>query len=182
MEQPPRPELSSRNSITLVGMAGAGKTTVGQALALELDWVHLDTDRLMEAHWGRPLQDVYDGMGRQAFIRAEEDLVAGLDLRRTVISTGGSVIYGPRAVSRLRALGPVVFLRPDVRTVTRRVADAKGRGLAIAEGQTVAGLYAERIPLYEAAADLTLDSGRLSPRECALHVRSWLFPPGVRIP
>jgi len=182
MEYPERPELSPRSCITLMGMAGAGKTTVGQALALELDWVHMDTDRLIEAHWGRPLQYVYDGMGREAFIKAEENLVAGLDLCRTVISTGGSVVYGPRAVSRLRTLGPVIYLRPDVETVTRRVADAEGRGLCIAPGQTVADLYAERLPLYEASADLTLDSGRLSPRECALAVRSWLFPPGVKIP
>ncbi len=182
MQPPERPELSSRNCITLVGMAGAGKTTVGQALALELDWVHLDTDRLIEAHWGRPLQAVYDAMGREAFMAAEEDLVAGLDVRRAVVSTGGSVVYGPRAVARLRALGPVVFLRPDVQTVTRRVADAQDRGLCIAPGQTVAGLYAERMPLYEAASDMTLDSGRLSPRECAQAVRSWLFPPGVKIP
>ncbi len=182
MEPPERPELSHRNCITLMGMAGAGKTTVGQALAMELDWVHLDTDRLIEAHWGRPLQDIYDAMGREAFIAAEEDLVAGLDLCRAVVSTGGSVIYGPRAVGRLRAMGPVVFLRPDVETVTRRVDDAQGRGLCIAKGQTVAELYAERLPLYGAAADLTLDSGRLSPRECAMRVRSWLFPPGVKIP
>lgn len=182
MDQTQRPEISSRNCIVLVGMAGAGKTTVGQALAMELDWVHLDTDRLMEAHWGRLLQDIYDAMGRKAFLAAEEELVSGLDIRRTVVSTGGSVIYGPRAVARLRALGPVVFLNPDVQTVTRRVADAQGRGLCIAKGQTVADLYAERRPLYEAAADLTLDSGRLSPRECALAVRSWLFPPGVKIP
>ena len=143
--------------ISLIGMAGAGKSTLGRSLALGLDWALVDTDRLMEAHWGAPLQDLVDRFGLEGFLRAEEDLVAGLWLWRTIISTGGSVIYGPKAVQRLRELGVVVYLRVGVSTVCDRVRDGQGRGLVRRPGQALEALYAEREPLYLEAADLVLD-------------------------
>ncbi|WP_035252794.1 homoserine kinase [Desulfocurvus vexinensis] len=160
--------------VTLIGMAGAGKSTVGRALALRLGWAHLDTDHVIEADLGRPLQDVFDGLGREAFIRTEERIVSGLRLKRCVISTGGSVVYGPAAVARLRALGPVVHLHAALDVVARRVGAGQGRGLAIAPGQTIADLYNERRALYEAAADLTVDSGALAPDDCAGAIADWL--------
>ena len=143
--------------ISLVGMAGAGKSTLGRALAQRLGWALVDTDRLMEAHWGGGLQALLDRFGLDGFLRAEEDLVAGLWLWRTIISTGGSVIYGPRAVQRLRELGMVVYLRVGVGTVCDRVRDGQGRGLVRRPGQALEALYAEREPLYLEAADLVLD-------------------------
>lgn len=165
--------------VTLIGMAGAGKTTVGLALAKHLGWAHADTDRLIEAHYGRPLQDIFDGFGRDEFIRAEEKLVAGLGLKRCVVSTGGSVVYGKTAIERLHELGRIVHLRVPADTVKQRVADAKGRGLAIAAGQTLDDLYAERLPLYEAAADLTLDCLGKTPEDCAEAIAEWLASEGI---
>lgn len=165
--------------VTLIGMAGAGKTTVGLALADHLGWAHADTDHIIEAHYGRPLQDIFDAYGREDFLRAEEDLVAGLGLKRCVISTGGSVVYGARAVARLQAMGRIVHLRVPLEMVKARVADAKGRGLAIAAGQTLDDLYAERLPLYEAAADLTLDCADKTPGACAEAIADWLAAEGL---
>lgn len=160
--------------VTLVGMAGAGKSTVGQALARRLEWAHLDTDRVIEADLGRPLQEIFDGLGREAFIQVEERIVAALRLKRCVISTGGSVVYGPAAMARLHELGPVVHLHAGLEIVMRRVGAGQGRGLAIGPGQTVADLYHERQALYEAAADLTVDSGALAPEDCARAIAAWL--------
>lgn len=143
--------------VSLIGMAGAGKTTVGRALAGRLGWAHLDTDRLLEAHWGSVLQNLVDGMGLEGFLRAEEKLVSELWLWRTVISTGGSVVYGPAAVERLKSLGPVIHLHVSASTVCERVKDGQGRGLVRRPGQSLEDLYAEREPLYRQAADLTLD-------------------------
>ncbi|MCK9240754.1 MAG: homoserine kinase [Desulfocurvus sp.] len=165
--------------VTLIGMAGAGKSTVGRALARLLGWAHLDTDHVIEADLGRPLQDVFDGLGREAFIKAEERIVAALRLKRCVVSTGGSVVYGPAAVARLHELGPVVHLHADLDIVTRRVGEGKGRGLAIGPGQTVADLYHERQALYEATADLTVDSGALTPEDCAGAIAQWLRSTGI---
>lgn len=148
-------------------MAGAGKTTVGRVLATRLGWAHVDTDRLLEAHWGALLQDLVDGMGLDEFLRAEEKLVSELWLWRTVVSTGGSVVYGPAAVERLRTLGPVVYLHVSVETICARVEDGQGRGLARRPGQSLDQLYAEREPLYRAAADLVLDAEGGSPEQLA---------------
>jgi len=164
--------------VTLIGMAGAGKSTVGLVLAARLGWGHVDTDYIIEAHYGRPLQDVFDGLGREVFLRVEERLIAGLGLKRCIVSTGGSVIYGPTAIARLKELGPVIHLYADLESVTRRVADAKGRGLAIAPGQTIADLYYERLPLYQAVAQLTVDSGATSPEACAQAIEHWLAEQG----
>ncbi|WP_028571241.1 homoserine kinase [Desulfonatronum lacustre] len=170
------PDLAPRTvpCVSLIGMAGAGKSTLGRALAQDLGWALVDTDRLMEAHWGAPLQTLLDRFGLDGFLRAEEDVVAKLWLWRTVVATGGSVVYGPRAVGRLRELGPVVYLRVGVGTVCDRVRDARGRGLARRPGQSLEQLYAEREPLYQAAADLALDMDDCSISNALERLRPWL--------
>ncbi len=152
--------------ITLVGMAGAGKSTLGELLATRLDWGRLDTDRYMESYYGISLQAIMDGYGLKDFLRIEEELVSRLNLTRTIISTGGSVIYGEQAVARLKELGPVVMLDIAEDTFIRRVGDAENRGLAITPGTTMRDLYFERQPLYRAAADITVATDAATPEEC----------------
>jgi len=175
--------ISRPPCVTLVGMAGAGKSTVGRLVAAGLDFAHLDTDDLICAAYARPLQETYELLGRERFLAAEEDLVARLDVYRCVISTGGSVVYGPRAMARLRELGPIVHLHADLDNVAARVAHNPQRGLCIAPGQTLAELCAEREPLYRAAADFTLDSSGRAPQECADAILDWLAGQGLpRVP
>ncbi len=164
--------------VTLIGMAGAGKSTVGRLVAAGLGFAHLDTDDLICAAYARPLQEAYDYLGRERFLRAEEELVAGLDLARSVISTGGSVVYGPRAMARLKTLGPVIHLHADLDSVAARVAANPQRGLCIAPGQTLAELCAEREPLYRAAAQYVQDSCNLSAPQCAEAILRWLAGQG----
>ena len=174
---PARIELPPHGCISLVGMAGSGKTTVGSLLAGSLHFAHLDTDRYYEACYGAFLQDILDSLGLEGFRRAEEEMVASLDLACCVISTGGSVIYGARAVARLKAMGPVVFLHAPLEAVRLRVGDAQGRGLAIAPGQDIDALYRERHPLYQAAADITLDTDGLAPAQCVTAILAALRHP-----
>jgi shikimate kinase len=152
--------------ITLVGMAGAGKSTLGELLAEQLGWGRLDTDRYMESYYGISLQAIMDTYGLDDFLRIEEELVARLNLTRTIISTGGSVIYGERAVTKLKELGPVVMLDIGEDTFIKRVGDAENRGLAIGPGKTMRDLYNERQPLYRAAADITVSTDTSTPGEC----------------
>jgi shikimate kinase len=173
MQKKPRRD-DKDGCVTLIGMAGAGKSTVGKILAERLGWAHVDTDHIIESWWGRSLQDISDVLGRDRFVAAEEEIVAGLALRRCVISTGGSVVYGPRAVERLREFGPLVHLDPGVDEIRRRVDLNPDRGLAIAPGQTLEDLYAERGALYEAAADFFVDTRQLSPEESAERIVEWL--------
>lgn len=152
--------------ITLVGMAAAGKSTLGEMLANRLGWGQLDTDRFMESYYAMPLQAIMDTYGLEEFLRIEEQLVSELGLTRTVISTGGSVIYGPRAVAKLKGLGKMVLLDIDEATFLERVGDGENRGLAIAPGSTMSDLYNERQPLYRAAADIVVRTDRHTPEEC----------------
>ena len=156
--------------ITLVGMAGAGKSTLGELLARRLCWGQLDTDRYMESYYGLPLQGIMDTYGLDEFLRIEEQLVSELNLTRTVVSTGGSVIYGPRAVKRLKELGKIVLLDIDESTFIKRVGDAENRGLAIGPGKTMQDLYNERQPLYRRVADITVKTDSLSPEACVDHI------------
>ena len=171
---PPLPRLWPQGCVSLIGMAGAGKSTLGRLLAEKLGWAHLDTDRLIEAYYGLPLQDILDGLGLEKFLEAENTLVSMLGVRRSIISTGGSVVYGKEAMVRLRLMGPVVYLNISMESFLRRVGEGGNRGLAIAPGRSKEDLFLERQPLYEAAADFTLstDSNNLTASLDRLH--AWL--------
>jgi len=152
--------------ITLVGMAGAGKSTLGEKLAARLGWGQLDTDRYLESYYALPLQEIMDSYGLDEFLRIEGVLVSELNLTRTIISTGGSVIYDEAAMARLKTLGPVVLLDIDEETFIERVGNAENRGLAIGPGKTMRDLYIERQPLYRAAADIVVSTDTNTPDEC----------------
>jgi shikimate kinase len=152
--------------ISLVGMAGAGKSTLAPLLAEALGWAHLDTDRHIESYYALPLQGIYDTYGRDQFLKIEEHLVSELMLHRTIVSTGGSVIYGTKAVAALKRLGPMVHLAVGEEEFLRRVGAGHNRGLAIAPGMSMSDLYRERQPLYRAAADITVRTDDRTPEEC----------------
>ncbi|MGL1861085.1 MAG: homoserine kinase [Pseudodesulfovibrio sp.] len=156
--------------ITLVGMAGAGKSTLGEKLAERLEWGQLDTDRYLESYYALTLQQIMDAYGLDEFLRIEGKLVSKLSLTRTVISTGGSVIYDAAAMARLKELGSVVLLDIDEQTFVERVGDAENRGLAIGPGKTMSDLYNERQPLYRAAADIVVRTDRDTPDECVAQI------------
>ena len=166
MQPPLISRVSDEGCISLVGMAGAGKTTLSTLLARRLGWACLDTDRLIEATGGRLLPDLLTSLGLAAFLRLEEDVVAGLNVKRCVVATGGSVIYGARAIRHLKACGPVVHLAIDLPTFLSRVGDPGERAFVLPDGMALADVYAERQPLYAAAADLTVTSCGMTPEDC----------------
>ena len=160
--------------VTLIGMAGSGKTTVGKALAAKLNWVQVDVDHVIEAAYGTRLQDVTDSMSKEEFLDVEADIVCKLNVQRTVLSPGGSAVYRQRAVDHLRSLGPIVFLDVPTPTIVYRISLNPERGLAIAPGQTIEDLIAERALMYDAAADSHLNADGLNPEQCAQAIVDWL--------
>lgn len=156
--------------LTLIGMAGAGKSTLAPMIAEAMGWAFFDTDRYIEAYYAMPLQEVYDTFGHAKFLQIEEKLVSEVKLFRTVISTGGSVVYGPKAIEALKKLGPVVYLQIDHSTFRERVGDAEGRGLAVGPNQTMDDIYHERQPLYAAAADITVRTDTGSPEDAVREI------------
>lgn len=153
--------------ITLIGMAGAGKTTVGRLVARALNWAFVDSDHIIEAAFAAPLQSIADAMSKEEFIAVEAELVSSLRLARTVVATGGSVVYRQQTMEHLASLGPVVYLDVPQKVVLERIARNPDRGLAIAPGQTVEELFAEREALYRRYATVRVELDGLSPAESA---------------
>lgn len=155
----------SGGNVILIGMPGCGKSTVGVVLAKVLGYEFLDSDLVIQARTGRLLHQLIEEEGQQGFRQVENRVNASLQCSRTVIATGGSVIYGPEAMAHLRALGTVVYLKLSCRQIARRLGDLHQRGVTLAPGQTLEDLYQERIPLYEAYAHMTVDTEGLTLRQ-----------------
>ena len=146
-----------RSNIVLIGMPGCGKSTLGVILAKELGMDYADTDLLIQKQYGKLLKDIIAERGVDGFLAAEEEVCSRISLQKTVIATGGSIVYGERAMEHLRQNGTLVYLRLSYETISKRLADLQLRGVALKEGQDLKALYEERVPLYEHWADLTVD-------------------------
>ena len=144
------------NNITLIGMPGSGKSTVGVLLAKSLGFQFVDVDLLIQQREGALLQELLDTRGVEPFLDAEEAAVRSLACTGAVIAPGGS---RAGAIGHLRALGRVVYLHVPLPELERRIHNITTRGIAMAPGQTLADVYAAREPLYRRYADLTVDVG-----------------------
>lgn len=143
-------------NIILIGMPGAGKSTVGVVLAKILGFDFVDSDIVIQRQVGKRLCDILEEEGLEAFLETENRINAGLNLKKTVIATGGSVVYGKEAMAHLKSIGAVIYLQLSCAAVERRLGDLKRRGVAMKEGESLRELYEERSDLYEKYADYIL--------------------------
>ncbi len=144
--------------IVFIGMPGSGKTTIARLLSKEIKWPWLDTDHLLEAWFGLPLEEIKQRLGNEQFLKAEEEIVLMLDVNRFIIATGGSVIYSDVAMKKLKEIGIVVYLEADFKTIKKRIEMYPNRGLIISPSQDLKHLYLERTPLYEKYADFKIST------------------------
>lgn len=147
-------------NITLIGMPGAGKSTIGIVLAKVLGYDFIDSDLLIQKEEGKLLWEIMRDEGNDGFNRIEERVNSRIDAHRCVIATGGSVVYGPKAMEHLRSVSTVVYLKVGCTALARRLGDLEKRGVVLKPGQTLQSLYQERTPLYEKYAHLTVNVGR----------------------
>lgn len=147
-----------KNNVVLIGMPGAGKSTVGVVLAKLLGYRFMDSDLLIQERENRLLKDIIEEDGLDGFIQIENQVNATIRTNRTVIATGGSVIYGKQAMEHLRECGTIVYIRLDFEEICRRVGNITQRGIVLRENQTFEELYQERCPLYEKYADVVIDA------------------------
>ncbi len=145
------------NNITLIGMPGVGKSTLGVVLAKVLGFQFLDSDLLIQKQEKRRLHRIIAEEGIERFKEIENRVNASIDVTDTVIATGGSVVYGQEAMEHLKSVGKVVYLKLSYKELKKRLGNLKGRGVVLKEGQTLMDLYEERIPLYEKYADIVVD-------------------------
>ncbi|MDP3563716.1 MAG: shikimate kinase [Methanoregula sp.] len=144
-------------NIILIGMPGAGKSTMGVILAKTLGMKFIDTDIAIQETTGRLLQEIIDTDGPEAFRTIEEQTILSLRCRNTVIATGGSVVFSKPAMDHLKSKGIAIYLTISCEEMTRRLSNITTRGIVLVAGQSLSDMYNERIPLYEKYADITID-------------------------
>jgi shikimate kinase len=152
----------TRNLI-LIGMPAAGKSTVGVLLAKQLGVAFVDTDILIQTGEGCLLQEIISRQGIAGFRTIEENVLLQVSADCGVVATGGSAVYSRKAMSHLRSLGPVVYLRIDLAALKERLGCLDERGVLRTPGQTIDRLYAERSPLYEKYAEITVSTTNVTP-------------------
>lgn len=154
-----------KDNIVLIGMPGVGKSTVGVILAKVLGYQFVDADLVIQEQEGKLLKEIIEEVGTEGFIEVENRVNASIDAEKTIIATGGSVVYGKEAMEHLSEIGTVVYLSVPFVTLEKRLADIKGRGVVLKEGQDLKALFEERTPLYEKYSDITIDENNLTVEE-----------------
>ncbi len=152
-------------NVVLIGMPGAGKSTIGVILAKVLGYNFMDSDLLIQEQEKCLLKDIIERKGLEGMIAIEEQVNRDIKTQNTVIATGGSVVYGAGAMEHLREIGIVVYIRLSYETIEERLDNIRQRGVVFREGQTLHSLYEERCPLYEKYAHIIVDAERLSMEE-----------------
>lgn len=151
--------MDPQPSISLIGMPGAGKSTIGVLLAKQLARPFVDVDVFIQAGTGQSLQQIIDQRGLEAFCQIESEYVRCLDLHGHVVATGGSVVYSEEAMAFLAEAGAVVYLALPLEQLEQRLTNLATRGVVMPAGQTLADLHRRRSPLYRRWADVTIDCG-----------------------
>lgn len=149
-----------KDNIVLIGMPGVGKSTAGVILAKVLGYSFIDADLLIQEKENRLLSEIIAEDGIDGFITVEEKVNSGINASKSVIATGGSVVYGPKAMAHLKEIGTVVYLHVDYDTLSKRLGNIRQRGVVLRDGQTLKDLYEERKSLYEKYADIVIEEGR----------------------
>ncbi len=165
--------LDVKTNLVLIGMPGAGKSSIGKALSEKLDAPFLDTDESIAERAGTSLQEIVDTQGYERLRALEEDVLLDLEVSDTIIATGGSAVYSEEAMKHLRRNGRIVYLRVPYELMQERIGDGAGRGLARPADQSLHHLYEEREPLYRRWAEWTLPVDSRSVAQLATQLRTW---------
>lgn len=150
--------MKNKSNIVMIGMPGAGKSTVGVVLAKTMGMDFVDVDLVICRRHGGNLQDIVNRHSHEDFLRIEGEAALSLSCENSVIATGGSMVYSEGAMRYLKEIGTVVYIRAKLSDLKKRINNLDTRGIAFNPGETLADLYNARIPLYEKWADITVDT------------------------
>ncbi len=146
------------DNIILIGMPGAGKSTVGVLLAKALGYNFIDTDLIIQGRLNSRLYKIIEDHGIAYFLQAENKIISEINAEHSVIATGGSAVFGKEAMEHLKQMGKVVYIKLGCDEIKKRVNNITTRGIVMKKGETIEDIYSERAPLYERYADITVDA------------------------
>ncbi len=159
-----------KTNLTLIGMPGAGKSTVGIILAKTLSIGFIDTDILIQINQQKSLQEIIDASDYLNLRRIEKNEICKLNVTNHVIATGGSAAYSEKAMRHLQTLSTLVFLHVDYEEIIRRIKNFETRGIAKADNQSFRELFAERQILYRKYADTIITCSALDQEEVSVQI------------
>jgi shikimate kinase len=158
--------LTGSSLVSLIGLPGSGKSTVGRQLARLLDLAFVDSDIAIEQRIGCSIREYFEREGEESFRDAEEAVITALtqSADRSVLSTGGGTVLRQNNRDRLRASGYVVYLRSSPEEVFKRLRNDRNRPLLQVGDplQRLRDLFAVRDPLYRETAHFVVETGRPS--------------------
>ncbi len=149
--------MSINKNIVLIGMPGAGKSTLGVLLAKAMGMFFVDTDILIQQKENRLLQEIIDTDGIDEFLKIEETVLCETNFNNAVIATGGSAVYSKKAMEHLKKNAVVVYLHVELDEIKKRVTNITTRGIVLKSGKNLADAFEERFPLYEKYADISVN-------------------------
>mgnify|MGYP000084493400 FL=1 len=148
-----------KRNVVLIGMPGAGKSTLGVVLAKIIGYDFIDADLVIQNQCDKTLQMIIDACGPEGFIEVENNILSDIDADRSIVSTGGSAVYSDAAMKHLTEIGTVVYLKISYGQLVHRLSDLRERGVVMKNGigMSLRELFDERLPLYERYAEITVD-------------------------
>lgn len=164
----------NKKNIVLIGMPGAGKSTVGVVLAKNMGLRFVDSDICIQEQENCLLHEIIKRDGLEGFLLVENRVNASLNVENSVIATGGSVVYGKEAMEHLGQIGTIIYLQLPYEEIADRLGDLTKRGVAVQNNQTLLDLYEERVPLYETYADITVYCHGKPIRDIVAEIAEWM--------
>jgi shikimate kinase len=166
--------MGKQDNLFLVGLMGAGKTTIGKHLARQLNKTFYDADHVLEERTGVRIPVIFEIEGEAGFRKREEDVIDSLTgLVDIVLATGGGAVLADASRDRLKTRGTVIYLHGRPEDLFQRTRHDKNRPLLQTGDrlQKLKALYQIRDPLYREVADIVVDTGRQSVHSLTLQLK-----------
>ena len=159
----------SKSSVFLIGMMGAGKSTVGRCLAKTLKYKFIDTDQLIEEQEKRSIESIFKENGESYFRNIERDIINQFDKKKCVYSTGGGFPIFNRNIDKLKDIGQVVYLKTSsVVLLNNRIKNNSSRPM-FQDAISFENLLKQREPIY-CEADFVVTTDSKTPEEIASEI------------